>query len=53
MLRVAVFEATVLGVDAANQTGATELYQRAGMRVIEHFTRWEFAGPGRERRQAD
>ena len=35
--------ATVLGVDAANATGALDLYQRAGMRVVEQFTRWERA----------
>jgi len=33
--------ATVLGVDAANATGATRLYERAGMRVVEAFTRWD------------
>lgn len=33
--------ATVLGVDAGNATGATALYERAGMRVVEAFTRWE------------
>jgi len=33
--------ATVLGVDAANATGATRLYERAGMRVVEEFTRWD------------
>lgn len=32
--------ATVLGVDAANATGATRLYERAGMRVHGEFTRW-------------
>lgn len=33
--------ATVLGVDAANPTGALALYEKAGMRVVEQFTRWE------------
>ena len=33
--------ATVLGVDAANPTGALRLYESAGMRVVERFTRWE------------
>ncbi len=33
--------AVVLGVDAANATGATRLYERAGMRVAEEFTRWD------------
>lgn len=32
--------AVVLGVDAANATGAVRLYERAGMRVVEEFTRW-------------
>lgn len=36
--------ATVLGVDAANPTGALALYEKAGMRVVEQFTRWERAG---------
>ena len=36
--------ATVLGVDAGNPTGALALYEKAGMRVVEQFTRWEFAG---------
>ena len=35
------FPASVLGVDAANATGATRLYERAGMRVVEEFTRWD------------
>ena len=35
--------ATVLGVDAGNPTGALALYEKAGMRVVEQFTRWEFA----------
>ena len=34
--------ATVLGVDAGNPTGALALYEKAGMRVVEQFTRWEF-----------
>lgn len=33
--------AVVLGVDAANATGAVRLYERAGMRVVERFTRWD------------
>ena len=33
--------ATVLGVDAGNPTGALALYERAGMRVVEQFTRWD------------
>jgi ribosomal protein S18 acetylase RimI-like enzyme len=33
--------ATVLGVDAGNQTGALGLYEKAGMRVVEQFTRWD------------
>lgn len=37
--------ATVLGVDAANATGALDLYARAGMRVVEQFTRWERGAP--------
>lgn len=32
---------TQLGVDAANQTGATRLYESVGMRVSEEFTSWE------------
>ena len=32
--------ATVLGVDAANPTGALALYESAGMHVVERFTRW-------------
>jgi mycothiol synthase len=35
--------ATVLGVDAGNPTGALALYEKAGMRVVEQFTRWELA----------
>ena len=34
--------ATVLGADAANPTGAIALYEKAGMRVSERFTRWEW-----------
>lgn len=30
-----------LGVDAANQTGATRLYQKAGMRVVSEFVTFE------------
>ena len=33
--------ATALGVDAANPTGALAIYERAGMRVVERFTRWD------------
>jgi ribosomal protein S18 acetylase RimI-like enzyme len=33
--------ATVLGVDAGNPTGALGLYEKAGMRVVEQFTRWD------------
>ena len=36
--------ATVLGVDAGNPTGALALYEKAGMRVVEQFTRWEVSG---------
>jgi mycothiol synthase len=32
---------TELGVDAANRTGATRLYESVGMRISEEFTRWE------------
>lgn len=35
--------ATILGVDAVNATGATALYERAGMRVVERYTRWDRA----------
>lgn len=35
------YPATVLGVDAGNPTGALRLYEKAGMRVIEEFTRWD------------
>ena len=38
------FPAPVLGVDAANPTGALDLYEKAGMRVHEQFTRWERDG---------
>ena len=38
--------ATALGVDAANPTGALQLYEKAGMRVKEQFTRWELHRPG-------
>ena len=37
--------ATALGVDAANPTGALTLYESAGMRVKEQFTRWELHRP--------
>lgn len=37
--------ATVLGVDAANPTGALRLYEKAGMRVVEEFTRWDRLAP--------
>lgn len=33
--------AAVLGVDAGNPTGALALYERAGLRVVEQFTRWD------------
>jgi len=36
--------ATVLGVDAANPTGALDLYTKAGMRVHEQFTRRDRPG---------
>lgn len=39
--------ATQLGVNAANPTGALQLYERAGMRVHESFTRWERPAPPR------
>jgi hypothetical protein len=32
-----------LNVDAENATGATRLYERAGMRVLFHFHRYETA----------
>jgi ribosomal protein S18 acetylase RimI-like enzyme len=34
--------AAILGVDAANPTGALVLYEKAGMRVHEQFTRWDW-----------
>jgi mycothiol synthase len=34
--------ATVLGVDAGNPTGALDLYEKAGMKVHEQFTRWDW-----------
>ncbi len=34
--------ATILGVDAANPTGALGLYAKAGMRVHEQFTRYDW-----------
>jgi len=37
--------ATVLGVDAGNRTGALGLYEKAGMRVVEQFTRWDRPAP--------
>jgi ribosomal protein S18 acetylase RimI-like enzyme len=38
-----------LGVDASNPTGATRLYQRAGMRVASEFVTYEKElRPGRE-----
>ena len=40
------FPATVLGVDAGNPTGALRLYEKAGMRVVEEFTRWDRPAPG-------
>ncbi|MCW2613178.1 MAG: GCN5-related N-acetyltransferase [Frankiales bacterium] len=33
--------ATSLGVDAGNPTGALGLYEKAGMRIHEQFTRWD------------
>ena len=36
------YPATVLGVDAGNPTGALDLYEKAGMRVHEQFTRWNW-----------
>jgi mycothiol synthase len=33
--------AVELGVDSENQTGATRLYERVGMRVIRHSERWQ------------
>ena len=37
--------ATALGVDAGNPTGALALYEKAGMRVVEQFTRWDRPAP--------
>lgn len=34
--------AAILGVDAGNPTGALVLYEKAGMRVHEQFTRWDW-----------
>ena len=43
-----------LGVDAASQTGATRLYQRAGMRVAAEYVSYEKElRPGREPEAAD
>lgn len=39
------FPAAVLGVDAGNPTGALRLYEKAGMRVVEEFTRWDRPAP--------
>jgi ribosomal protein S18 acetylase RimI-like enzyme len=39
------FPATVLGVDAGNPTGALDLYEKAGMKVFEQFTRWDRPAP--------
>ena len=41
-------DAAILGVDAANPTGALSLYEKAGMRVHEQFTRWD-RDPARRR----
>ena len=38
--------ATALGVDAGNPTGALALYEKAGMRVHEQFTRWDRPAAG-------
>lgn len=35
----------MLNVDAENPTGATALYERAGMRVIKRWTLWERSSP--------
>jgi mycothiol synthase len=35
----------VLNVDAENTTGATALYERVGMRVVNRWDLWERAGP--------
>ena len=43
--RARALPATALGVDAANPTGALALYERAGMRVVEQFTRWDRPAP--------
>ena len=45
--------ATALGVDAANPTGALALYEKAGMRVVERFARWERATAADVTRPAD
>ena len=37
--------AAILGVDAGNPTGALALYEKAGMRVHEQFTRWDRTPP--------
>jgi ribosomal protein S18 acetylase RimI-like enzyme len=37
--------AAILGVDAGNPTGAIALYEKAGMRVHEQFTRWDWTPP--------
>ena len=43
-----------LGVDASNTTGATRLYQRAGMRVASEFVTYEKElRPGRDLEDAD
>ena len=36
----------VLGVDAENATGATALYEREGMRVVQYWDVWEGEGGG-------
>ncbi len=36
------YPAAILGVDAANPTGALVLYEKAGMRVHEQFTRYDW-----------
>ena len=36
----------VLGVDAENATGATALYEREGMRVVQRWDVWEREGGG-------
>lgn len=40
-LRAAGFEAVELGVDAESLTGATRLYERAGMHVAKEWEVWE------------